>query len=535
MIICYLGFDYREMQKLLENKINLYDITSLLSEIANNLKYNFIDYIASVGEIQKDKVLWWSTRIASKSNLQTDFYSIVCLLMAANELIGKKLCNVFITDDWRVYFTLKNNFECFASTLSRFKARIDFLKSIFFYVAKLFLSRLKWIIKIFIKNKRRKKYLNPVKEKSVFIFSWVEERSFSDNGEYNDPYSPGIEKYALKEPLVLLISYYVKTSLLSKLKRTGKALIGIPYYSNIKIILQSLPVVYKINYNPLFKGVNLKYLWINEILRENCSSQICQELHDFKCWEMFFQNHKGKVLYPYENQPWEKMMIMAASKSTKSVELIGYQHSSVGKIQLNYHTTEKELLSMPVPDTIIANSVSHFQFLNNMYKDCGVKVLDGGALRFAEPPELKTDCDHLKRLGVFLPNDMGQAYELFDDVINNNQTDFEFLIKYHPDLPLDFKITKSNVQVFSKSALELYSIVNGVIYCSSSAGLEAYSYGIPVFRYQGQLIDLRMGEYMFEPRVIKSVNDISDQDLVLHQEKNLFSPINNSAWESILN
>lgn len=450
-------------------------------------------------------------------------------------MIGEKLCNVFITDDWRVFFTLKNKFEFFASSLSRFKASIDFIKSISFYTAKFFLSRLKWMTKILIKNNIIKKYLKQVKRKSVFIFSWVEERSFNNEGEYNDPYFPDMEKFASKEPAVLLIPYCVNTSLFSKLRRTGKALAGIPYYSNIKIILQSLHVIYKINYNPLFKGVDLKHLWINEILRENCGSHICQQLHDSRCWEMFFQDHKGKILYPYENQPWEKMMIMAASKTPESIEFIGYQHSSIGKILFNYHTTPREISIMPKPDKIIANSAPHFQFLNNLYKDSGVKVLDGGALRFAEPLELKTDCDHLKRFGVFLPNSKSQSYELFADIINNNQPGFEFLIKYHPDLPLDIKITKSNVQIFSKSARELYSIVNGVIYCSSNSGLEAYSYGIPAFRFQGQFIDLRMGEYIFEPKVITSVDDISDQDLVLHQKRDIFSTINNSVWVGILN
>lgn len=533
--VCYLGFDYKKKKMLQEKGIPLLDISLILSKISDEMKYEFIDYIASVGEIQKNKVMWWSTRIASKINLQTDFYSIVCLIMAANELIGGKVCNVFITDDWRVFFTLKNKFGFFASSRSRFKASIDFFKSIPFYIAKLFLSRLKWMTKIFIKNSIIKKYLNRVKRKSVFIFSWVEERSFNNEGAYNDPYFPGIEKFASQEPAVLLIPYYVNTSLFSKLGRTGKALVGIPYYSNIKIILQSLPVVYKINFNPLFKGVDLKYLWINEILKENCGSHICQQLHDFKCWEMFFQDHKGKVLYPYENQPWEKVMIMAASKIPNSIEFIGYQHSSIGKILFNYHTTPREISIMPKPDTIIANSVPHFQFLNNMYKGSGVKVLDGGALRFAEPPELKTDCDHLKRFGVFLPNSKSQAYELFADVINNNQSGFEFLIKYHPDLPLDLKITKSNVQIFSKSARELYSIVSGVIYCSSNSGLEAYSYGIPAFRFQGQFIDLRMGEYIFEPKVVTSVNEISDQHFVVRQGKNLFGTINNSVWMNILN
>lgn len=533
--VCYLGFDYKKKKMLQEKGIPLLDISLILSKISDEMKYDFIDYIASVGEIQKNKVMWWSTRIASKINLQTDFYSIVCLIMAADELIVEKSCNVFITDDWRVFFTIKNKFECFASAFSQFKARIAFFKSISFYTAKYFLSRLKWMTRILIKNNTFKKYLNQVKGKAVFIFSWVEERSFNNEGEYNDPYFPGIEKFVSQQSTVLLLPYYVNPSFFSRLKKTGKALVGMPYYSSIKIILQSLPVVYRINFNPLFKGVDLKYLWTNEILRENCGSHLCQQLHDFKCWEMFFQDHKGKVLYPYENQPWEKVMIMAASKRAKTVEFIGYQHSAIGKILFNYHTTPREISIMPRPDTIVANSAPNFQFLNNMYKDCGVKVLDGGALRYAEPPDLKTDCDYPKRLGVFLPNDIRQSCELFTDVINNKQSGFEFLIKYHPDLPLDFKINKSNVRIFLKSARELYGIVSGVVYCSSTVGLEAYSCGIPVFRFQGQFIDLRMGEYIFEPKVITSVNEISDQHLVLHQEKNLFGAINNSVWMNILN
>lgn len=90
-LICYLGFDYKNKKRLQEKGIPLLDISFILSKISDEMKYDFIDYIASVGEIQKDKVMWWSTRIASKINLQTDFYSIVCLIMAANEIDWGKI------------------------------------------------------------------------------------------------------------------------------------------------------------------------------------------------------------------------------------------------------------------------------------------------------------------------------------------------------------------------------------------------------------------------------------------------------------
>ena len=42
--ICYLGFDYEKRLRLIQAGIALQDISNLLEKVANELKYDFIDY-----------------------------------------------------------------------------------------------------------------------------------------------------------------------------------------------------------------------------------------------------------------------------------------------------------------------------------------------------------------------------------------------------------------------------------------------------------------------------------------------------------
>jgi hypothetical protein len=533
--ICYLGFDYKVKNRLIDMGMNVLDISLLLSKVSNDIKYDFIDYIASIGELQNNKELWWATRIASKSNLQTDFYSMVCLIMVAKQIIEENDCDVFIVTNPWVYFILKHNFTFYASSLSKMRASIDCLVNILINIVKFPLARFYWLVKLIIKNIKFKKYVREeVSSRSNFVYSWVEERSFEDDGTYNDPYLKGLGAFKSQLPLVRFIPYYVSPSLYPYLKMAEQNFTGLPYYSNTSIIIKSLFAQFKIRYNSDFKGLDLSYLWVREILKENCDSHCSQQSHDYQCWRKFARKAKGKLIYPYENQPWEKMMIMASGAEHSELKLIGYQHSSIGNILLNYHTTPKELSLLPIPDMIVVNSTSNQDILGKYYENSDLEVINGGALRYSGHMEINHSGHKKKRVGIMLPSGKNQAYDLLTHMNSRQIEKFDIIVKPHPDLPIKKSDLKSGLELFSGTAEDLYSIVDGIIYCSSTSGLEAYSLGIPVFRYLGNFIDLQMGEDLFTPKLIRSIHDISESDLSFQTPKRIFSPVNFAVWQDLL-
>ena len=126
-----------------------------------------------------------------------------------------------------------------------------------------------------------------------------------------------------------------------------------------------------------------------------------------------------------------------------------------------------------------------------------------------------------------------QAIQQISD-LKNLDTQFDYLIKKHPDLPIDIEINQDNIEIFSGSAKDLYNTVDAIVYCSSTSGVEAYGYGLPVFRVKTQFMDLETGEEAFSPKVIKSTADIEKAQIVPHAPTQLFSPVNEDLWKSLL-
>lgn len=533
--VCYLGFDSTQINRIRICDAKLVEITEELSLVAERIKYDFIDYVASIGEKQVSQVLWWATRMASKSNSQTDFFSIVCLILVAKKLVRTRGCEAIITSDPRVYFMLRRNFEFLSPISSFLKAGGEYLGKALFSIVKMFLGRSLWFGRTIVKNRRVRKYLQDVGQESNFIYSWVEDRSFSEDGCYGDPYMPGLDEFRTNTPTVLLIPYYVKCGLYPKLKLARKDIAGLPFYSRLSKAIQACFCFAMIRFHPYFKGVDYGFLWRDEILYENCTTGLCENVHDYLCWKEFFRRARGKLIYPYENQPWEKMMILARNEVGGSVRLIGYQHSAIGRMHLSYHTTPREISTMPVPDVIVLNSEETEELYKKYYAENEkVRVINGGALRYSREVSIGQEQEDRKRLGVFLPIDRNLSRHIIDHLNALHQDRFDIIMKPHPNLPVSRKELRPEYQIFEGSAVELYKIVDGVVYCSSSAGLEAYSYGLPVFRVTGQFLDLEIGEDSFSPHIIKSITDISEDQLKHHPAREVFGPVNQRIWRSIL-
>ena len=80
----------------------------------------------------------------------------------------------------------------------------------------------------------------------------------------------------------------------------------------------------------------------------------------------------------------------------------------------------------------------------------------------------------------------------------------------------------------------MYQHVDAIVYCSSTSGMEAYSFGLPVFRFLTQYLDLETGEVAFSPKIIYSISDIEKTDTIKHAPVQLFSPVNEQIWADTL-
>ena len=173
---------------------------------------------------------------------------------------------------------------------------------------------------------------------------------------------------------------------------------------------------------------------------------------------------------------------------------------------------------------------------NKYLKRAFTNIFNGGSLRFSSF-NIQSINNNTQRqvIGVMLSCVESQTYEQIYDLEHNSNPKFDYLIKPHPDLPIYENYSNGNINNFNGSALELYQQVNAIVYCSSTSGMEAFSYGIPVFRILTQYLDLETGEDNFKPILIKSIGDICESEVISHKPIQLFSHVNKKLWQNIVN
>jgi len=529
--VYYLGYNFKNKKYLIDAGFDVFDTRELISNTAHEIKFDFINYIAEIGKKQRCRLKWWASKIASKSNLQTDFFANTCLLYVCAKILEENNSGIIVTDDVRVYFLLKKNFEFQIPERTKLFARKDLLLLIGNALGTFLIKRMSFIAKRIVYNYTANKYFVNRNESSVFLYSWVEDRSFNKvNDKYNDPYFPNIDKYINKE-IVYFCPYYAKTSLIKRLANNSK-IDGLSNYTSfLKLILSSFYLFLPKNIVP-FNKYNLNSLWRFEVLFENKGSSYISHIHDYFAWKSFFSINRGNLIYPFENQPWEKVMILANDK--EKVKLFGAMHTTIHKLLLPFHTTDKELEYMPLPGWIITNSAVAQKMYEAYFEKTEVKIILGGSLRFNNNKmALKKKFDR-PVIGVMLSCIVSQTKEQLEDLFANANGQFNYLVKRHPDLNVEIEET-SNIRIFDGNAVELYQNVQAIAYCSSTCGIEAYAYGLPVFRLRTQYLDLETGENSFSPFVINTIGDLNIEVLKFHPPQSVFSKIDEGIWTRVLN
>jgi hypothetical protein len=120
------------------------------------------------------------------------------------------------------------------------------------------------------------------------------------------------------------------------------------------------------------------------------------------------------VLYPYENQPWEKQLIAGFRRHCPSTRLIGFQHSPFADRYLSADPSRRQLAENLFPDVLVASGSA----FRDRLRTCGVpesRIVVGGALRspdLAGPVAAPRRCARLARVLASLPMQAGESVDL---------------------------------------------------------------------------------------------------------------------------
>lgn len=496
--------------KDLSDKYN-YSFAEELQEICCEKKQLFLDSLSEYFHCQ-DNPFVHATNTAYKNPLTSDifldfcFFSLISkwvtekkekmVLFVANPLLIK-MCSLTLTDQncevrFRKSYFLMNRTKSLFSSYSRL-------------MHKFLLSLILWIYNRLFYNYHYTQMNVKLRQAQILLFTWIEDRSFHDN-EFVDPYIGKLKKYYTEMGLT---SFFLTLPLLpfNLLKRSYQSREVFPsinllsFRDLFSVFISTLSFKWKIIqgtysfsiFEPLFAS---EKKWDRQ-------DMFLALLHHKACTRLFSLQdlHCKHVIYPFENQPWDKMMMLAIKRSDKKCMTIGYQHTTVPPLMLNYSVGKYDSKNQLQPDIIISNGEHWRRVLEASGFSSQIK--NGGSLRYAAVCSSNVRNEYLNQLSelkeknilVLLSYSILYSIDLIFFLLHNNDKEKNYLIKPHPNFPEStirkyFPELPGNFTFIQYTMSECTSMVSFAIHTGTTAAVECMMAGVKVIKYLPERIDL---------------------------------------------
>lgn len=534
---CYLGTDVERRARVAKalGPARWVPIGEDVTQLAYDLKQPFLDWLSGIGRRQPDPVIWWGSALASRSPLQTDLFLLVCYAELVHRWLDGPAPSasrmIVVEDPWlvlmlrrwyardgRVTFRGWPVLRCLRHAASRLVAAPLTAARTFLWALKVILISRRWFPEAEADGR-------DVGQR-VLLYSWIEERCFASPGVLMDPWTGRLCDVlaARGERLQRLTAFEFPPHFLEALKPFATQLVVTPRYLRLVDAVRAVACWFHVSgfrQACQFLGRDYAPLLLREELREMgdgpfwryrlmylAMRQVAKRLgQTVKC-----------VIYPFENQPWEKLLCLAWRREAPHVKLIGYQHSWVPPLLLSYSLGRGEREFQPLPDWIVANSAFNLRLL----RDGGYAVerlVNGGALRHeylhldspVPPPDPGNSAGSQRGRVVLVtfPLLAPQANSLFTNLLREFQRPLiltegdgrpvEFILKCHPQLPADHfhgrRVQLPEWMRFSQESLRtLLPGTDVLLYIGpTSSWWEALLSGVPVLKYQADLLDIDAG------------------------------------------
>jgi len=237
-------------------------------------------------------------------------------------------------------------------------------------------------------------------------------------------------------------------------------------------------------------GLDLRTL-VGRSIRDSCNSgELFMSLRVYNAAKRVARSvNVTRLLYPYENRSWEKMLISGVRSSSPNTQIIGFQHGAINPSLTNLILEKDEATITPIPDVILTPGVVGKERLESDSNYPEGIIKSACALRRTSLPDISAS-DHGKPISKILVA-LSAGLEEYVNVLTSLEQalveveDYELRIRPHPVVPIE-----SALSVAPLSSQTFFSVSNEtldkdlqwadlVIYASSTVGLEAVSVGIP--------------------------------------------------------
>lgn len=472
------------------------EINTTFKRIRNDL-FNFDRIIAS----GRFRLSFFSSNISERNPITSDFMLNICRALTLIESAQKGGSHFVLVDNVSFGIALTKDLRR-AGLSARWKGpkfsvvkySKEVLRAQSIQLRDWFAER--WAIVRFNKS------LPLITDHTILLITWVDTCGINEEGE---PYYGSLPSWlaSLKisfswignparwmGPIKKIVSANVCSS-------QPAALIG--NYQNILSLLKAymqlavLPLAFR--WRLKIAGFDFSSLLALAILKEFTSTRVVSAAL-FSCVAKGLsdrQQEPAGVIYTFENQPWEKAMLMGFRRYLPNTIMVGIQTAPFSDNFIGVVPTSWQWENNTAPDFIITNSE---KFRKKLIEGGAPaqKVLVGGSLRFPDALDRKPgskECIIKLKALVSCPMDFNESLELVHKASSaiNSLNNAELLINFHPMVSNSFKadIKKyiegyfdcSQIQFVDGVAMNWLNEVGVVIYNSSGVALEAAMLGVP--------------------------------------------------------
>lgn len=504
-------------------------------------------YAAFVGRIglTYDSLEWWLTCVSAKNRFTSRLSHHLSRLLRVQEALtsmpdGTRLLLIDPPEE------IRNSLERLLQQAGVRPQAVGLFASRFRHRAQAFTLGVLSVLAAVSRSWRRQWHVRPlIRQLSTrlrelkpcyVVKTFVYDHAVTPDGGYRDAFFGSLPRYLRQRwPTLILgniMGDYRKT--IHRLAPCEDLVVPVEYFLRLADPLLAVVRVFgkrvKIREPLEFFGLDVGETVNAEVARTYMSPTAVEDYLHFVCVRRLTQQVPLETfLLTCENNPWERMCILALRRYAPRVKIIGYQHSVVTRASANMFLSPEEIRSAPLPDCIITvggvpkQIIERYGCLGADRLRVGCALRSESLFRLAPQPRRSIRCILVALEGV------RDVFHLVNYALRElaDHPEFAVTIRTHPLLPLErlahlirYDLLKSSHIRFShgRTLQQDLEEADVVIYWGSTVGAEALLLSKPVIHFDRG--DLFSYDPLFECRALKWVVTAADRLINVIQEIN---------------
>ena len=460
---------------------------------ARRLRRPFLDLIAELGRGEKDQSAWWAGTLSWKDPAASDLFLLCCYQALCLELVNeKKPLAVIVEDPW-LLSQLETNLQGKATAEFRGSGG---LAAASLAAAGLGLARrVKWLGRMILGRLRQDLHSQGrlpdlAAGRQVLIYSHLLPRSLV--GRWTDHYLTGLDEELTAAGFkVLRVADTDSTGFEAEVAERGDTLVPLILYAPLAAFLSAAaslpPPARSAELDGISIGLLLRREWWHDFSRAGRCAYL---LLESGLNALFSQARFEACVYPWENQPQERMLLLAAKRAR--LRTVGCQHTTLPDLILHFFPGRSENDWAPFPDRLLACGAYPLEKLRRE----GIpaeRLLLGGSRRYppaAGPSRAVSGTEVL----ALLPLDPDQSRTLLAAMgrVERAKIDgLRIVVKAHPAAALEREDIGFSAELADAPLDAVLARCGAVVFAGTTSGIEAWLAGHPVVRFRSDsLLDV---------------------------------------------